>query len=379
MVGIVHSPVDPDITNDKINPLVRNDTQTFFRVEWSGKVTPLAQICGDLPACQVTLDNMCLCDVDVSETQVFVAVPNRDDVLRMLHIGAFEPSGAATGSLNGVTWYNSNGSTELSKDTIFAFVDDNGVRRLRKNMKSTANIAGTNMEFRNPVHFMSFTEPELRDAQHETDAALDHYFYHPNTGPFLALRFAQRFGISNPSPRYIEAMANAFRTGRYSVGSVSFGSGTYGDLGAMVACVVLDREARTPLLDADPSFGSLREPLLKYMGLMRSMDFRKTKDVLVDFTWAVGAKIGQMAHDIPSVFSFFLPEYSLQGPIDRASLVAPEGQVLTSTRIVDSLNAYLSLIKYGLSQCWGGFRSCTYMYHSLCNTHNNLFCAFAGD
>jgi uncharacterized protein (DUF1800 family) len=92
----------------------------------------------------------------------------------------------------------------------------------------------------------------IRDARYELDAALEHYFYHQNTAPFLAVRFAQRFGISNPSPRYIDTIATAFRTGTYLNDGKSFGRGKYGCLEATVAAVILDREATTPHLDLDP-------------------------------------------------------------------------------------------------------------------------------
>ena len=40
-------------------------------------------------------------------------------------------------------------------------------------------------------------------------------------------------------------------------------SGKYGDLGATVAAILLEPEARSVMLDYDPTFGRLREPLLK--------------------------------------------------------------------------------------------------------------------
>ena len=39
----------------------------------------------------------------------------------------------------------------------------------------------------------TLSEHTIRDAEYELDAALKQYFYHPNTGPFLAVRLAQRF------------------------------------------------------------------------------------------------------------------------------------------------------------------------------------------
>jgi len=306
---------------------------------------------------------MCLCDVSVTDEPAFKgsAAPSRTQVLTTLPVGAFEPSGAQSGSKAGVTWYNPNDSGTFTTETVFEVIDDNGVRQLRKNLKSTTKILQSNLSFRNPVHFISLTDAEGRDAHHETDAAIDHYFYHPNHAPFLAIRFAQRFGISNPSPRYIREIAKAYRSGTYSItdangSAASFGSGNYGDLAALIACVLLDREARSTILDIDPSFGSLKEPLIKLVGLMRSMEFKLTAEPLVDFRGDIEDNLGQMAYAIPDVFSFFLPEYSLPGPVARASLVAPEGQVLTSGHIVDSANAYLSLIKYGLSTCYSGLR-----------------------
>ena len=42
-------------------------------------------------------------------------------------------------------------------------------------------------------------EQTIRDAQYETEAVLDTYFYHDNVAPFLCPRIMQRFGFSNPS------------------------------------------------------------------------------------------------------------------------------------------------------------------------------------
>ena len=40
-------------------------------------------------------------------------------------------------------------------------------------------------------------------------------------------------------------------------------SGEYGDMAATVAAILLEPEARSVMLDYDPTFGRLREPLLK--------------------------------------------------------------------------------------------------------------------
>ena len=95
--------------------------------------------------------------------------------------------------------------------------------------------------FRNAPHFMNYVWATASDAAHEIEALLDHLFEHANTAPFVAHHFVQRFTTSNPSPRYVRAVADAFRTGSHD--GVTYG-GEYGDLGATIAAILLDREAR---------------------------------------------------------------------------------------------------------------------------------------
>lgn len=129
-------------------------------------------------------------------------------------------------------------------------------------------------------------------------------------------RFAQRFGLSNPTPHLIEAGAEAFRKGFFvdMETGVQFGSGVYGDLGAMVAALLLDRETRSIVLDADPSHGSLQEPLLRLVRVMRSLEFElKPENFFIKLKSNLHELVGQAPYESPTVFSFFLPEYKPQG------------------------------------------------------------------
>jgi uncharacterized protein (DUF1501 family) len=360
-VAIVHS-FDKREPN-AVMKHVHNDTKTFFRVDWSSEGYEfIVSSCNNIPYCTLSIDEVCVCDVTVEEKQVYFDRdrPSADDILRELRIGAFDTSltqsSWVTESYNDVKVYMMNG--QLTANSIFEVLDTNGVRHLRKNLKSLVRFQGAETSFRNPVHFISLSDPALHQAQDETDAALDHYFYHPNTAPFLAIRFIQRFGISNPSPGYVSRVAAAFKLGIYTFTqgaiNITYGNGKYGNLGSMIASLLLDREARSILLDADPTHGSFKEPLLKVIGLMRALDFRLYEDVgFVDFDVSINLKIGQMAHALPSVFSFFSPFYTT-GFVGEASLVVPEVQVMTGPRNVDFINGLLSMIKYGLSSCYGG-------------------------
>jgi uncharacterized protein (DUF1800 family) len=101
--------------------------------------------------------------------------------------------------------WHKNGNYD--KETIFS-VTYRGKETFLKNVLSTVSISGaTQYSFRNPPSFINVAYREPRDAMYESEAILENYFYHDNVAPFLALRLIQRFGISNPSPQYIERVA----------------------------------------------------------------------------------------------------------------------------------------------------------------------------
>ena len=238
---------------------------------------------------------------------------------------------------------------------------------------------GNHFRFRNPPHFVANTGETtwmpgtnywdrstqtvipfgggrdgvhlLASAEHETEALLDHIVEHANTPPFIAHKLIQRLVASNPSPRYVKVVASAFIEGAYG-GKIY--SGKYGDMEATITAILMDRDARTPILDMDPAHGQLREPLLKVMHLMRAMEFESKDGREVALEW-MEDKLGQMAFESPSVFSFFLPEFAPDGPVAQAGLVAPEAQLATAPYLVGYLNGVSSLLDNGLSYCGGGF------------------------
>lgn len=180
--------------------------------------------------------------------------------------------------------------------------------------------------------------------------------YHDNTAPFIAIRLIQRFTTSNPNPNYVKAVAEAFQSGTYG----DFGTGKYGDMEATVAAVLLEPEARSTVLRADPFIGRVNEPILLITTLMRSMELELAEGQPIARLSDMYNKIGMMAHDFPSVFSFYLPEYVPDGRPGAASLVSPEAQIMDMPKTIGILNGMFSLIKYGLGACNGGFGSSWY-------------------
>jgi uncharacterized protein (DUF1800 family) len=165
-------------------------------------------------------------------------------------------------------------------------------------------------------------EADLRDT-------LDTLVDHPNTGPFIARRLIQRLVTSNPSPGYVYRVAQAFADN---------GQGQRGDLGAVVRAILLDYEARSPEIAATGSFGKLKEPLLRFTGLIRLVPI-EGDDGRLDVR-AMEAWLGQEFMRAPSVFNFYEPDYTKPGSIAAAGLFAPEFQITTDTTAITAPNMF---------------------------------------
>ena len=326
------------------------DTLTFFRVQWDGNY-PSAQTnsCG-LETCR-KVGQYCDCTVNVVTRRVFSNIPTRGQLLTKLHIGGLDPwmgTYAETLTESSFSIHVADSADPFGMDTVFELNDDFGRTRYLKNVESIVKVS-EEFTFRNPPSFYDEV-PDVRDAYFETEAALDQYIHHENTAPFLSLRLMQRFGISNPSPKFVLRVGKAFKEGRVE-GIPDIGSGKYGCMASMIATIVMDKESRNVLLDLDKSHGSLKEPLIRVTNLMRGLDYRQTNGEFTSLHDMQG-KIGMAPHDMPSVFSFFLPEYSPPA-LSSSSLVSPEALLLPFS--VGLMNGLISLIKFGLSPCYEGF------------------------
>jgi len=374
--------IDPEgrVSIEK-GPVFPNDPPyDFFRVQWEANLFPNdSNSCGN-GFCEA-VGNNCRCRIRVDNSAVFSSVPSRTQVLSQLHIGAVPPYMHNDDEYDlwdekkNIKIYHKHGSS-FNIDTVFEILDKHGRLLYLKNMASVVRVDGHDMyNFRNTPTFFAAV-PHLRDAQFETEAVLDHYLYHDNTAPFLATRFIQRFGVSNPSPRFVKTVSIAFQEGTFTfeneIKSITFGTGIYGDLSSTIAAILLDRESRNIVLDSDPTYGSLREPLIKVIALMKNLDFKPKKNNDFVKLYGLESSIGQMVHEIPSVFSFFLPEYAPPGPIIHASLVSPEAMKLQHS--ISLLNGMLSLVKFGLTSCYEGFGPKSYN----CNVKEGQFSGSSG-
>jgi uncharacterized protein (DUF1800 family) len=178
--------------------------------------------------------------------------------------------------------------------------------------------------------------PATRTPAQALEAVLDSVMNHPNVAPFISKQLIQHFVTSNPSPAYVQRVAQAFNAGSYN--GISGGTGR-GDLQATIAAILLDTEARDPAKTADPTFGKLREPVVFMAGAIRAFS-GSTDGVPLGLYW-FGDALGQSVFSPPSVFNYYPPDYPLPG---RSDLMAPQFGITNASTLMARANFANSLI-----------------------------------
>ena len=176
----------------------------------------------------------------------------------------------------------------------------------------------------------------------DVNAAIDNLFNHANVGPFLAIRLIQRLVTSNPSPAYVDRVASAFNNN---------GSGVRGDMKAVVKAVLLDTEARDPAMMDLPTWGKLREPVLRVVNIARAFNAASVAGYYPLDQFVLDHLQDPM--NAPSVFNFFLPSHSPPGPITQQGLVAPEFQIINASTAITGPNYFLKVIGDNDLHRWG--------------------------
>ncbi len=189
--------------------------------------------------------------------------------------------------------------------------------------------------------FLGVTIPALTPAEASIDMALDEIFSHPNVAPFISRQLIQRLVTSNPDPDYIERVALAFERGVFTgPGGTTFGTGQRGDLEATVAAILLDENVIGDMPD-DPSFGKVREPVLRLTHWARAFGVEEADAEPQVFLRDASRldRLSQHPYRSPSVFNFYRPGYVAPGTATgEANLVAPELQISNETAAISYSN-----------------------------------------
>jgi uncharacterized protein (DUF1800 family) len=182
--------------------------------------------------------------------------------------------------------------------------------------------------------FLGVTIPASGSADPDGDLkiALDTLYNHPNLPAFFSKQMIQHLVTSNPSPAYVNRIAQVFKND---------GTGVRGNLQAVVTAILLDPEARDTATDTgNPQYGKVREALLRYTEWARaftaqsrtgSFDNGSTEDPIYG--------LGEMWLRSPTVFNWFSPLYTPpNSPIASANLLSPEMQMTNVSSVVGYIN-----------------------------------------
>lgn len=201
-----------------------------------------------------------------------------------------------------------------------------------------------------PKTFLGSTIPArpVSQGQQDISDALNILSNHPNVGPFIARRLIQHLVTSNPTPEYIGRVSAIFNNN---------GSGGRGDLKAVIRAVLLDPEARDCCIEKKQNdFGHLREPLLRYTNLVHGLNLQSSVGIYRNVMEDIYNRLEQRPLNSPSVFNFYQPDYTPDGPIQTAKKVAPEFQMLNSLSYTKYLNGlHLWIIQNDPVQYWNIF------------------------
>ncbi len=185
----------------------------------------------------------------------------------------------------------------------------------------------------------SRTRVNTTQADATINAAIDNVFCHPNVGPFIAKKLIQFFVTSSPSLVYVGRVAAKFNDN---------GAGIRGDMRSVIAAILLDSEATQSSSSAPPSFGKLKEPMLRLSAIFRAFNATSTSGryQLRNGLDDVDSGISQGPLQSPTVFNYFHPQYSPPGPVSAAGAVAPEFEITTTTAIASTQNFLGSIVAY---------------------------------
>ncbi|WP_395406849.1 DUF1800 family protein [Pseudoduganella sp. UC29_106] len=156
------------------------------------------------------------------------------------------------------------------------------------------------------------------------DAVMNALFNHPNLPPFVATRLIRAFVMSNPSPAYVQRVADVF----------AFGPAGRGDLKTTLSAVLMDPEAQAVTTQS----GKLKDPMLHSLSLFRALNATVVDPNNAFWEYFL---LGQKLLSAPSVFNFYSPLTPLPG---NPGMFGPEFQLFSPAQSVARANFLYNFI-----------------------------------
>ncbi|MCU0796328.1 MAG: DUF1800 family protein [Akkermansiaceae bacterium] len=202
-------------------------------------------------------------------------------------------------------------------------------------------------------NFLGFSLPaRAGGGVQDLEETLDFLASHPNTAPFISKQLIQRFTSANPSAGYVHRVASAFEQAD-------------GDFAAVLKAILLDPEARNPVLaNSGVGSGKVKEPLIRHASLLRAIGARSAIPIALfenfgyppteTAKFPAGARMVRFQNTTsglvqkpvgpPTVFNWYRPDYAPAGALAENGFASPEFQIVNETTIVRAINYHYSPI-----------------------------------
>jgi uncharacterized protein (DUF1800 family) len=189
--------------------------------------------------------------------------------------------------------------------------------------------------------FLGTTIPANTSGEESLRLALDAIFAHSNVAPFISRQLILRLVCSNPSPAYVTRIATIFNND---------GAGVKGNLKAVVKAILTDPEARSTTNVTAPTWGKVKEPVLRLTSLLRAYGATSDSGLwLIGTTDDAGTQLAQSPLRSESVFNFYRPGYmNAGGSTAFNGLVAPELQITTESSVAGYANFMMGVLQKGV-------------------------------
>ena len=180
--------------------------------------------------------------------------------------------------------------------------------------------------------FHNIQIPAGQTAEQDLDSVINALMDQMTMAPFVSQQLIEHLVTSNPSPAYIQRVAQVF---------FNNGHGIHGDLKAVITAILTDPEARAgDYLNASgqANFGHLREPVLFMANVLRGLNATLGPSSAI---YNQTNQLGQNLFYSPSVFSYFSPQSRTE-----KGLYGPEFQIYSTQTAADRADIINTLI-YG--------------------------------
>ncbi len=261
------------------------------------------------------------------------------EIMQLFSIGLWElnPNGTRKFDLNGqfIPTYTNKDIKEFAQ--VFTGLSDgteNGTFGSIEESENIVQIVSTPMKMYESFHDKSeknllngFVLPANQPGMQDIQQTIAHLSTHSNTAPFISKALIKFLTTSNPSPRYVNDVANAFNPSEEN------------NFQKVIKTILLHPEARKCSPSSAYTFGKLREPTVRLMNFLKA--FHLSPNEFGDYYFEMfcyGNNTGQTPMGAPSVFNFFLPDYRPQGPIGQSYYTAPEFQIFNATNAIGLIN-----------------------------------------